>query len=229
MRAILIVLFAIALMGCGSKTPLEIPVCEDGAVCCVPAPESCNGIDDDCDGVVDDGTACFFLDGEPLEALVTDRCGAEWYSYHSPDLESANPQPDIRRSGGVVVAAQYASHCEGASVAVIADFPMDGSGGELNARFAVSPVGVASLLVGDEPRECGFDAARGAGSCEWVWQACCTDGLLIGPFSEDGCVTITLSGAVGVSAPVVHDGPERTLERAYDEPMEICAQIRPPA
>ena len=57
--------------------------------------------------------------------------------------------------------------------------------------------------------------------------SCCTDGVLVGPLRDGECVTVTLDGARGVSAPVVLDGSDRPIERAYGEPMEICAQIRP--
>lgn len=223
------------LGACGAKTGLLIPGCEDegGLECCEAEPEVCNGRDDDCDGIADDGLACFFLDGEPIEAQTTDRCAEAWYGYGDPDLESANPMPDIRVSDGVVVAVQHGPGCAGASLAVIADLPMDGSGGELNADFTIDPPSAGGLLVIDDDRipdrrepECSY--AAGTGRCDWFWQTCCTDGMLLGTFASDTCVTLTLDGAVGVSAPQVLDGESR-IEREYGVPFEICAQFRPAA
>ncbi|MGE0790342.1 MAG: hypothetical protein AB7S26_31995 [Sandaracinaceae bacterium] len=216
--------------GCGAKTGLRVPPCSDEAgLCCTPSEEICNDEDDDCDGVIDDGIACFTLDGSPIDAQITERCGVAWYAYDDPDGESANPTPDIRLSGEVVVAFQYGPSCDGASLAVIADLPMDGSGGELGASFAIDPVSAAGILVSDEPRECTLDPGLGEGACTWVWQPCCTDGVLLGPFDEDACVTLTLAAPVGVAHAFVLDGAGDRVERAFGTPMELCARIRPAA
>ncbi|MEM9194937.1 MAG: hypothetical protein AAGF12_37505 [Myxococcota bacterium] len=225
MRAGIVLMWLLA--ACGAKTGLR--VCEDDASCCEPEPEVCNGLDDDCDGVADDGLRCFFLDGTPIEALETARCGEDWYSYNRPDSESANPTPDIRVSGGLVIAVQDGPTCDGASVALITDLPMDGSGGTLLVDLQVTPSAAGRLLVSDEPNECSYDRSRGIGTCDFTWQGCCTDGFLIGELRSDSCVTLTLSGASGIGRPQVHDGPDRTIPRNFDVPIEICAQIRPAA
>jgi hypothetical protein len=228
----LIILNGLILLGlsCGSRTGLPIPLCmdarTDGGPCCDASPEICNGLDDDCDGVADDGLTCFFLDGERLGAIEGNACGEAWYSYDSPDPESANPSPDIRISGGVVVAMQWNSECLGASIGIIADVPMDGSGGELNADFQISPPSAGSLLVGDEERECQYDSTSGLGTCAWRWQQCCTDGVLLGSFTTDACVTLTLSNPLNVTAPVVLDGAEIAIEKSYGTPMELCIEVQ---
>ncbi|MGF1469827.1 MAG: hypothetical protein ACFCGT_27190 [Sandaracinaceae bacterium] len=212
---------AAGTLACGSRTGLTVPACPDAGV------ERCNGRDDDCDGVADDGLACFFLDGERIAPLSAGLCGADWYSYGRPDAESANPTPDIRASGRVAVAVVYdADVCAGASVAVIADLPFDGSGGQLTAAWTVEPANAAALLVSDEPGEC--TGTPGGGACTWVWQPCCTDGVLVGSF-DDACVTVTLGGAMGVTDLVVLDGVDGRVPRRFDEPFELCAQIRPAA
>ena len=99
---------------CGSKTGLKVVECDpDAGPCCTPVAETCNGLDDDCDGAADDGIACFFLDGRSIAPVPNNRCGAGWYRYDFPDSESANPSPDIRRSGEVVVAVQAGAECDG--------------------------------------------------------------------------------------------------------------------
>jgi hypothetical protein len=220
---------SLAVVACGARTGLAVPECEtDGAACCRAAPEECNGEDDDCDGAIDDGLACFFLDGEPIDPIASRACGAAWYSYDTPDLQSANPVPDIRRSGGVVIAVQHGP-CAGASLALIADLPGDGSGGELEATFAIDPPSAGGLSVADEPSECVHHEATGEVICDFTWQPCCTDGVLLGTFTGDACVTVRLGSAVGVGPPVVLDGPDREIARSYDAPFEICMRIRPPA
>jgi hypothetical protein len=218
----------LVVAACGSKTGLKVTDCDpDAGACCTPARESCNGLDDDCDGVIDDGIACFTLNGTPIEPVPSVGCGADWYRYDFPDSESANPVPDIRRSGGVMVAVQAGPSCGGAHVAIIADLPQDGSGGQLDADFVITPAAAAGIVVGDEPGECVYDAASGSGRCQWVWQPCCTDGVLLGAFSQDACVRITLSGAFGVTTPIVLDGEGDAGMQPFGSSFEICSQIRP--
>lgn len=227
MRAFAIVVLLSA--GCGARTGLAVDACADaGRACCQPRAEECNDLDDDCDGVADDGLACFFLDGVAIAARESERCGAAWYSYDTPDSESANPTPDIRIPDGTVVAFQNDASCPGASLAVITDIPRDTSGGRLQASWAITPPEAGGLLVSDEPNECAGDPRSGEGRCEWRWNPCCTDGVLLGPFRGDVCVTLTLSEPMGVAPPVVLDGARR-IEREYGVPMELCARIRPPS
>jgi hypothetical protein len=220
------ILCALACAACGAKTGLFVPPCEcDAGPVCEPREETCNGLDDDCDDAIDDGLACFTLDGVRIDPITSSLCGAAWYSYGSPDAQSANPTPDIRRSGGVVVAVQWSDGCPGASLAVIADLPDDESGGQLVGDFEIDPPSAAGILVSDEPSECTH--AAGTGRCTWVWQACCTDGVLLGAIAVDACVSLTLSSPMGISELAVLDGPSREIDRAFGEPMEICATIRP--
>ncbi len=231
MAARLAWLLALLALGCGARTGLDLGDAgeRDAGEC---APEVCNGLDDDCDAVPDDGLACFTLDGASLTPFEGEACGAAWYSYDSPDRESANPTPDIRIPDGVVIGTQWEPGCDGAYVALIADVPMDDSGGELLARWqlrqpdspAFPPPG---LVVSDEPNECSHDPATGAGSCTFRWMPCCTDGFLLGPWREDGCVELSLSGARGVSAPVVLDGAGARIPLPENPTIELCAQIRP--
>jgi hypothetical protein len=191
----------------------------------VPSAERCNALDDDCDGVADDGIPCFFADGEPIEPVPAASCGASWYSYNSPDPESANPVPDIRRSDEVVLAMQYAPSCGGAYLATIADLPSDGSGGQLDGVFEITPPAAASLVVADEPGEC--DSLGGAIVCDWTWQPCCTDGVLIGPFVSNACVSVRLDNAVGVSGLFILDGAGGEIPRPLPATLEICTTLIP--
>ena len=208
--------------------PFDAAGTDAGTDACLARDEICNGLDDDCDGAPDDGIACFFLDGEPVEALRTSTCGAAWYSYGTPDSQSANPTPDIRRSGGVVVAIQYGPTCAGASVVLITDLPDDGSGGELQVSFVVTPPDAAGLLVSDEDDECLYDTASGTGRCDFAWVACCTDGVLLGAFDGDACVELEAGFEMGLEEGMFFlDGSGREIPRAFGDAMLICAQIRP--
>lgn len=223
LRAVL----CLGLLGCGAKTGLSVPDADSRTDVC--APEQCNGLDDDCDGVVDDGLFCFFLNDEPIEAAARGACGPEWYSYGSPDPESANPTPDIRRSNEVVVAVQAGAGDCGAYIAVIADLPNDGSMGALTGRFVVTEGRVEGIAVGDEPRECVFDEPSATIACDWVWQNCCTDGALVGPFRDDFCVDVVLAAPSGLERASALDGagPNRTLP--FGRTAEFCGRFTPAA
>lgn len=212
----------VLLVACGAKTGLE----HDLRDACTPVREVCDGADQDCDGAADDGLACFFLDSTLLRTIETDSCGAAWYSYDSPDSQSANPTPDIRIADGVVVAVEWSPTCAGANVVVITDVPGDTTGGALTGRFSFGSAG-SGIVVSDEPAECVYQPAALAVECTWVWQTCCTDGVLVGPLRDGECVTVTLDGASGITPPVVLDGSDRPIERRFGAPFEICAQIRP--
>ena len=202
--------------------------CRAAPTCCAPRAELCNGDDDDCDGVVDDGATCFFLDGAPLEPLRISSCAAAWYAYDDPDSASANPVPDIRSSDAVTVAVVSGpASCGGAAIAIIADQTDDGSGGELSARFELTPRTVRGVLLSDEADECTYDAASGIGRCDWRWQPCCTDGALLGAFPGDFCATLTLSAASGVASVGVHDGSGARRPLGFDRAFEICARTLP--
>jgi len=213
--------------GCGAKSGLLAGECGADAGCCVPTPETCNGLDDDCDGAIDDGLSCFFLNGTRISPVPSVGCGEGWYRYDTPDQQSANPVPDIRRSGEVVVAIQSGPSCGGAYIAIIADLPKDGSGGHLNLDFAIQPADSAGLVLADEPSECEFDPSSGTGVCSWGWQPCCTDGALLGKLTSDACVKLDLGGADGVADIVALDGPTHTIPLAFESTFEICSQIRP--
>ena len=202
--------------------------CRFAPTCCAPQPETCNGVDDDCDGVVDDGATCFFADGVPLAPLVLRECPSAWYSYGDPAHSSANPDPDVRLSGSVVVTVVSGpAACGGAAIAVIADQTSDGSGGELTGTFALDPSGVRGVLVSDDGGECRYDAGRGTGSCAWRWQPCCTDGVLLGSFPGDFCATVTLSAPVGVASVAVRDGSGALRPASFGRPIELCAHTAP--
>lgn len=194
------------------------------------APEVCGGgRDDDCDGVPDDGLSCITSDAAPIAPLVTGECGADFYQYDSPAGGSANPVPDIRRSGKVVVAVHDgpSGTCAGSSVAVIVDDTGDGSGGSLSLRWTSDPAAVAGAVVSDDPPECRYSAAFGTGLCDWSWAPCCTDGVLIGEYPGDFCVVLTFSAAVGVDEVRVLDGAGGYLSPGFDEDITICRRTVP--
>src|SRR5690606_24628862 len=101
-----------------------------------------------------------------------------------------------------------------------------GSGGALSATFDIDPPSAGGILVGDEPSECVVEAPGGRVRCEWVWQPCCTDGVLLGTFTET-CITVVTTAPRGVGTPIVRSGAAREITRAHDVPFELCVQIRP--
>jgi len=227
-RTLAVSIAVVALSACGAKTGLPVADadCAAAPACCVPSAETCNGLDDDCDGVADDGVRCFVLNGtERIASIRTSACAADWYAYGSPATSSANPSPDIRSSGGIEVAVHEGPPaCGGASLALIADQVDDGSGGTLVGTFTLDPAIASAVVLSDEPDECRY--AAGTATCDWTWQPCCTDGVVLGPFPGDFCVDVALSGLSGVRAAVdVHDGPSRTVAAALS--FEICGTTIP--
>ena len=75
--------------------------------------------------------------------------------------------------------------------------------------------------------ECSYDARAGRGSCDWRWEPCCTDGVLLGEMTEDFCVEVTLTLPEGVRRVFVLDGVDSPIERSFGEPIEICGQRVP--
>lgn len=214
---------------CDAQVDCLDPDCTFAPTCCVPSPETCNELDDDCDGVADDGITCFFLDGMPIDAIPTTACGRDWYAYDSPDRASADPEPDLRGSSRVAVAIVGSPlSCGGAAVAVIADQVRDGSGGSLRASFSVDRPGVGGVLVSDDPPECSWDGSSRSGACTWRWEPCCTDGVLVGPLGADFCLTLVLSEPSGVSSVVVLEGTH-VLPRSFGAPIELCGRTVPVA
>lgn len=200
--------------------------CARSPLCCTASSETCDGVDEDCDGVADDGLTCFFADGAPITALRTAACGAEWYAYDSPDMASARPVPDLRASGRVALAlVDFTASCGGAAIAVIADQVRDGSGGELVGTFTSDRAGVGGFIVGDEPRECRWSGRTG--TCTWRWDACCTDGALVGPLGDDFCVTVTLGSPSGVSSLDLYDADLTVRPQRFGVPIELCGRTVP--
>ncbi|MFK7988385.1 MAG: MopE-related protein [Sandaracinaceae bacterium] len=210
---------------CDGLVDCEDVDCTGQPGCCTPGPETCNGEDDDCDGVADDGIACFTIDGSPLAAVETSACGDVFYAYDMPDAASANPIPDVRSADEAVVFVHHSTDGCGSSVTIIADLPRDMSGGELEGEYRISPARIANLYVADEPGECTLDAS-GAGRCQWVWQPCCTDGVMIGPFNEDFCVELSVSSPVGVRRLYVLDGADER-DVPFGASIQICGSYVP--
>jgi hypothetical protein len=208
-------LVALLLAGCGAKSGLERPPPPDADLDafappdvnldagrdapipdgCTPTDERCDGLDDDCDGVPDDGIVCWTLDGAPLEPVTSTVCANVWYSYDTPAMASANPPtPGVLVSQRAeIVAIETSRSCGGGAIAIIADQVDDGSGGSLRARFAFERDD-GGLLSRDEPEECGYERGALRGACVWGWQPCCTDGVMLGPFTGDQCVEIVVDG-----------------------------------
>jgi len=196
---------------------------------CVPVAETCNGRDDDCDGVADDGVPCFFLDGVRFDAEATVGCGAAWYSYDDPDGLSANPDPDIRRADEVVLAWNTGADCAGAHLAMIVDVPGGPSPGSLQASFEIDPPLAGGIVVSDEPGECVYDPTIGRGACAWTWQTCCNDGVLLGAFVRDTCITVDFGFASTVTGVRVRDGSTGGRRFDLDETIELCVETVPAA
>ena len=175
------------------------------------------------------------------------RLGPDWTwddepYYYAAQVSALTVAPDTDYDAGTVI-VQAAPGASAGDRPVLTTTPATGylrfdnraetvASGETSISFerehgSNTVVVTGQIVVGDEPGECVHRPSERAVLCEWVWQTCCTDGVLVGPLRDGECVTVTLDGARGVSAPVVLDGSDRPIERVYGEPMEICAQIRP--
>lgn len=246
-------LVALLLAGCGAKSGLERPPPPDADLDafappdadldagrdapipdgCTPTDERCDGIDEDCDGVPDDGVVCWTLDGAPFEPVTSSVCAGVWYSYDTPAMASANPPtPGVLVSQRAeIVPIETSRSCGGGAIAIIADQVDDGSGGSLRARFAFERDD-GGVLVRDEPDECGYERSALRGACVWGWQPCCTDGVMLGPFTGDQCVEIVVDGhdgrpAEGIDTLVVIDGRGSATELALASTHRFCRAAMP--
>jgi cysteine-rich repeat protein len=196
--------------GAGCSVSNELGTCEgirvcgvDGLAACdalVPSPESCNGVDDNCDGVTDDtlceddnpcttdscaGEAgCAFepTPGVPCDdgdvATANDLCATEGTCTGEPIVCPTGPCVHDAAPDGVTCKAAYL--VEGASCD-------DGDGATEGDACTADGVCVGTPYA-CEPGLCELSAAPGDGGCEVVYQAqgtFCDDGDL--NTSQDNC------------------------------------------
>lgn len=252
-RALSSLALASLLAACGARTGLDRPPPPDADLDafappdanldagtdapipdgCSPSPETCDGLDEDCDGVADDGVVCWTLDGAPIEAITTDVCARVFYSYDTPETASANlPVPGIVQSNRVeIVVIETSRSCGGGALAVIADQVDDGAGGSLLGSFRFDRDD-GEIVVEDDPRECVYDRRTREGHCNWGWQACCTDGVMLGPFPGDQCLELTIEGQEGrpiegVDALVATDGPTAVRPLDFGTAHRFCRRAVP--
>lgn len=150
-------------------------VCTDGSLVCdgvqASDEESCNGLDDDCDGEVDeDATQDFFLDvdgdgygsGDACNACAAEECGeGDWVTMDGDCDETC----DTCYLGATEVCDELDNNCdtfvdEGVQVLLYTDSDADGFGAGLGMPGCVDEEGNAPAGFATEDGDCGPDDDR---------------------------------------------------------------------
>jgi hypothetical protein len=146
---------------CGSEASLmRIGACRPGTQLCIagewrvcigedgPTEETCNGVDDDCDGATDEGvTRAFYRDadgdgfGQPDEAIAA--CGSAPIGYASSDTDCDDTRPSVN-PGAPEVCNGVDDNCsgttdEGLTRTYYRDADGDGFGDPTSSMIACSP------------------------------------------------------------------------------------------
>ena len=175
---------------------------------CAASDATCDGVDDDCDGHVDEDVDGFVYEVEqggvayqivPLENSRIDT----FYAYGSPESASANT--GLEMSDTAVIALHREPSGEMGLLFII-DAVDDGTGGNLELDITGLPAS-ASLEVEDDPSGGADSYDLGGGHFEWTWFRCCTDGLAIGQLPADLCITLHPGQMAGVAQLAVVPGP----------------------
>ena len=183
--------------------------------------EVCNGVDDDCDGDIDE-TGCLTIGGVPVQPYTSTSSVQDWYSYSVPAGSSANANLAIANQAIVYFHQDQNGNL---SLVLTLDIPQDSSGGttvlEINGATGMD------ILVSDDGGEATMNGSSGTGVGDFNWLACCTDGLVLGYWTSSSCITMDVTSATGINSWVVlsGDGTQETLPGAFNgSSLEVCGQ-----
>ena len=183
--------------------------------------ESCNGLDDDCDGEIDED-ACLSIGGVPVEPYTGNDTVQNWYSYNFPVGSSANAELSISNKAIVYF---YEDGAGKLSMVVTLDKPDDGTGGAVFLQIS-GATGMA-ILVSDDGGEAQLNSGTGTGDGIFNWIECCTDGFVVGHWTSSSCITLTVSSATNIDSWVVlsGDGSQQVIAGSFvGSTLEVCGE-----
>ena len=185
-------------------------------------PELCgNGVDDDCDPKSVCITGKYGNTALELDPYPATKGTTSFYQYGSPSGSSSNTGLELSNRALVFL---YRDPTNGNYyVVMLLDKVNDGSGG----TFTMSVTGAfgASFVLSDDPGEnasSAINATTGAGTLKWTWNACCTDGGVIGPLAPGSCVTLTRTASTGIDGWSTLDGTAPVTVGPITTPITLC-------
>jgi len=155
--------------------------------------ETCNGEDDDCDGLIDE-EGCFTIVGNGVSAIQSGTDVVSFYSYNSPFVASSETAYELGDWGILFFHEDPAGNV---ALVLILDIPNDATGGSTHVNFMKTPPPPAGetvnmgVLISDDAGEVVM-LPSGMGVGNFVWAPCCTDGFVIGYFEPGDCLVMNI-------------------------------------